>query len=284
MLGIYEKRNFTAGEKVWLGSYKNLTNVLHWHFECEIIRVVEGTAKIKIGEYYFEAEKGDCFFCSGEELHYIMSSSPNTQVDIAILDQKIVTDITSKYTLVSPNLDKHITVKEHFDIIKKELSAKNPFYCEALENCAKNLLIEIFRNCQITKHQKKVSFLNHLIDKINRDFSTITFEDAALYSGYSASHFSKVFKKLSGISFSEYLNIIKVENAIILLHDNSNATITSICQKCGFSTVRNFNRVFKTVTGYSPSSLPQDFIINAERLISKTEHFDPTSKTSILIK
>jgi xylan 1,4-beta-xylosidase len=51
MLAIYERRQFSAGEKIWFGRYRNLTNVLHWHFESEIIRVVSGKAKIKIGDF-----------------------------------------------------------------------------------------------------------------------------------------------------------------------------------------------------------------------------------------
>lgn len=281
-MGLYEKRNFAEGEKIWLGSYRNLTNVLHWHFECEIIRIVEGKAKIKIGESSFYANKNDCFFCTGEELHYIISEH-DTQVDIAIFDETLAADITSKYAVVSPKLPKHIPVKEHFDYIKKERSEKKPFYCEALENYARSLLIDIFRSCPITKCQKKVSSHKNLIDKINRDFSFITFEDAVHYSGYSASHFSKMFKKLSGMSFSEYLNIIKVENAILLLQTHSSIAMTAVCEKCGFSTVRNFNRVFKNITGYSPSSLPRDFIIDTGLHISKTNSFDPTVETSILM-
>lgn len=198
--------------------------------------------------------------------------------------QALLLDITNKYTLVSPSLPRYIPVKEHFDYMRKELSSKKPFYREALENHARSLLIEIFRSCQSTEHNKKVSSHKNFIDKINRDSSTITFEEAAQYSGYSASHFSKVFKKLSGMNFSEYLNIIKVENAIMLLRENSNTAVTSICEKCGFSTVRNFNRVFKKITGYSPSSLPQNFVINTGLHISKTESFDPTGETSILVQ
>lgn len=281
MLGIYEKRYFSDGEKIWLGKYRDLTNVLHWHIECEIIRIIEGRAKIKIGDFCCEATSGDCFFCPGEELHYIISE-PDAQVEVAIFDKNITSEITSKYTVISPKLPTNIPVNEYFERIKKELLQKGRFYREATENQARSLIIDIFQHCQIAEHNKKVSYHKNLIDKINRDFSFITFEDAASYSGYSASHFSKMFKKLTGMNFSEYLNIVKIENAIILLRNN-NATITSISQKCGFSTIRNFNRVFKKVTGYSPLSLPREFVIDAGLRISETERFDPTNKTSILM-
>jgi len=281
MLAIYERRQFSAGEKIWFGRYKNLTNVLHWHFESEIIRVVTGKAKIKIGDLCFDAVQDDCFFCPDEELHYIISE-PNSQVDIAILSKDIATDITDKYVLTSPKLPGDIPVKQILNQIEATLSRKGPFYRESLENDARGLIIDIFSHCQIEERKEKASVRKTLITKINRDFSFITFEEAVRYSGYSASHFSKTFKKLTGMSFSEYLNVIKVENAIMMLR-NKNASITSISRNCGFATIRNFNRVFKKITGYSPMSLPRDFIMDTGLRISTAEHFDPTDKASILI-
>lgn len=279
-MGIYEKRNFSDGEKVWLGRYRNLTNVLHWHFESEIIRIVKGSAKIKIGKSLFEAEKGDSFFCTSEELHYIISTK-EAEVDIAIFDEKLCPDVTEKYRLISPKLPHDIPVKESFTDIKKELTEKGAFYREVINNKMENLIIDIFRKCEFEKNEIKTSFHKALITKINKEYSFITFEDAVRYSGYSASHFSKMFKSFTGMTFSEYLNVIRIENAIILLRDN--ITMTSISQKCGFSTIRNFNRVFKKITGYSPLSLPADFTIDTGLRISGAEFFDPTDKASILM-
>ena len=280
MLAIYERRQFSAGEKIWFGRYKNLTNVLHWHFESEIIRVVTGKAKIKIGDFRFDAVKDDCFFCPDEELHYIISE-PNSQVDIAILSKDIATDITDKYVLTSPKLPGDIPIKQFFNQIEATLSQKGLFYRESLENDVRSLIIDIFRHCSITERKEKASLHKALITKINADFAFITFEEAVRYSGYSASHFSKIFKKLTGMRFSEYINIIKVENAIMLLR-NKNATITSISRKCGFTTIRNFNRVFKSITGYTPGSLPACFSTTASLGI-REQGFDPTDHSSILL-
>jgi xylan 1,4-beta-xylosidase len=280
MLGIYEKRQFSDGEKVWLGRYKNLVNVLHWHFEAEIIRIVKGSAKIKIGNSVFEAKKGDCFFCTGEELHYIIGKK-DSEIDIAIFDEKLCPETIGNLSLFSPKLPSCIPVKDYFSSIKKELTEKGPFYREAVNNKMENLIIDIFRKCNFEKSERKTSFQKSLITKINNEYSFITFEDAVGYSGYSASHFSKMFKAFTGMTFSEYLNVIKIENAIILLREN--LTMTSISQKCGFSTIRNFNRVFKKITGYPPLSLPSDFTIDTGLRISDAEFFDPTDEDSILM-
>ena len=62
-------------------------------------------AKIKIGDFCFEAVKDDCFFCASEALHYIISR-PDTQVDVAIFDENLLPDITDKYTLVNREFKK----------------------------------------------------------------------------------------------------------------------------------------------------------------------------------
>lgn len=281
MLGNYEKRCFPNGEKIWHGRYKSLANVLHWHFEHEIIRIIKGGALIRIGDFSFNAQEGDCFFCAGEELHYIIGE-PGSEIEIAILDTDPVKDITDSYMPISPKLPVDILRQEWFDRIKKEQAQKGLFYRQALENCVRGLILDIFQNCPLQKRVTDQHRYQKLIAKINNEFSFITFEDAARYSGYSSSHFSKLFKQLSGMNFSEYLNIIKVENAILLLR-LENKTITAISQECGFSTVRNFNRVFKKTTGYSPRLLPKNFVMDTGLHLSKSESFDPTESGSIMI-
>lgn len=281
MLGNYEQRQFSDGEKVWLGRYRNLANVLHWHMECEIIRILSGMAQVKIGDTCYDAPAGDCFFCGSEELHYIISQ-PDTQIDIMILDKSTTKGIADKYKLSSPKLPDSIPVSTYFENIKGELSQKKPFYREVLENHARNLIIDVFRNCPHNLRQDTSHFHKDLIHKINDEFSFISFEDAACYSGYSSSHFSKMFKQLTGMNFSQYLNIIRVENAVSMLQSTP-ADVASISLKCGFSTIRNFNRVFKSITGYAPRSLPKDFTFDTGLRISKSEPFDPTAKDSVLI-
>lgn len=282
MLGNYERRHFQNGETVWLGRYRNLTNVLHWHFECELIRVVEGTVTLKIGDRLIRAGTGECFFCAGEELHYILSD-PDAQVDIAIFDEGLTRGIADKYVLTSPKLSRTDTVHEALDRIRAELTRKEPFYQEAVDACVRGLMVDVYRNAQTKKREEESGIHKKLIGKINEEFALISFEEAARFSGYSPSHFSKMFKKLTGRTFSEYLNMIRVEHAILLMRGGGNLTMTEIASKCGFSTVRNFNRVFKGVTGASPRMLPEEFDIDVGVRISPNDHFDPTDKKSTLL-
>ena len=61
------------------------------------------------------------------------------------------------------------------------------------------------------------------------------------------------------MTFSEYLNFVKIEHALTLFQNETELSVTQIALECGFGTIRNFNRVFKKLTGFSPATLARTF-------------------------
>ena len=72
-----------------------------------------------------------------------------------------------------------------------------------------------------------------------------------------------------------YLNCVRVENAVALL-ESSEYSVTEISDRCGFDTIRNFNRIFKILTGYSPTGLPHGYVFAATPDAGGTKSADPT--------
>jgi AraC-like DNA-binding protein len=79
----------------------------------------------------------------------------------------------------------------------------------------------------------------------------ITLDKAAEVAGMSNRHFVRLFKQFTGIKFIDYLNRIRVEEAVRLLQNTSD-TITGIGYSCGFSSPHYFNKVFKHHKGMTP--------------------------------
>ena len=283
MLGKYERRHFDNDQKIWMGTYLNLTNILHWHSECELIRIVKGNDQIKIEGSLFFAGEGDCLFCCAEELHYI-TGEKDSIIEVIIFHTDLLKKVTLKYRPVSPLLSNPQTIQKGFEKIRSLSTGKPRFFCETIENCATEMLLDIYNNNDLCERQSTKEKSKQIIAEINKNFTTITFEGIVKFSGYSPSHFSKMFKKLSGKNFSDYLNFLKIEHAVSLLQGDNDLSVTQICSQCGFLTIRNFNRVFKQITGFTPGTLPKGFATNFNIGIYDDEYFDPTNKNSTLIK
>jgi AraC-like DNA-binding protein len=79
----------------------------------------------------------------------------------------------------------------------------------------------------------------------------LTLRNVAEHVHVSPHHFSKSFKKATGIGFSEYLARVRVEKAKDLIASQQ-LSITQVANQAGFGSVSQFNRAFQRYTGSSP--------------------------------
>jgi AraC-like DNA-binding protein len=68
----------------------------------------------------------------------------------------------------------------------------------------------------------------------------------------STFYFCKMFKKATGINFTDYLSRVRIEKSKNLLL-NPNLRVSEIAFEVGFQSLTHFNRVFKKILGQSPT-------------------------------
>lgn len=68
----------------------------------------------------------------------------------------------------------------------------------------------------------------------------------------STFYFCKMFKKATGINFTEYVSRVRIEKSKNLLL-NPNLRVSEIAYEVGFQSLTHFNRVFKKIVGQSPT-------------------------------
>ena len=69
----------------------------------------------------------------------------------------------------------------------------------------------------------------------------------------STFYFCKLFKRATGLTFTDYVARVRIEKAKILLLD-SNRRVSEIAYEVGFQSLTHFNRVFRKIVGRSPSN------------------------------
>ena len=98
---------------------------------------------------------------------------------------------------------------------------------------------------------------DHLVDKImeyiNLHYSEKIFlSDIADVLNYSESLLSKRFRRVTQMTFNEYLNRFRIQKSIEYMKKGTYG-LTEISDICGFSDYKYFSTVFKKYTGYAPS-------------------------------
>jgi AraC-like DNA-binding protein/ligand-binding sensor protein len=80
----------------------------------------------------------------------------------------------------------------------------------------------------------------------------IDLNDVAKAMHVSTFYFCKMFKKATGLTFTEYLGRVRIERAKTQLL-NPNRRVSEIAYDVGFQSLTHFNRLFRQVAGQSPT-------------------------------
>ncbi len=96
---------------------------------------------------------------------------------------------------------------------------------------------------------KVYSITSYIHNNYTEDLSLHTIAEQFYVSDYYLSH---QFKKVTGFTLTEYIQLTRIRNAQSLLI-STNKAITDIAFLSGFSSFSQFNRVFNNFVGTSPS-------------------------------
>lgn len=99
---------------------------------------------------------------------------------------------------------------------------------------------------------------NLTLDKVAKVVNTSTF------------YFCKMFKKATGLTFTEYLTRIRIEKAKNLLL-NPHLRISEIAFEVGFQSLSQFNRAFRKVSGETPTKYRKANVLSSQEWEDREE-------------
>jgi AraC-like DNA-binding protein len=150
---------------------------------------------------------------------------------------------------VAPRL-KAMAEKEGFDSVLELMAVLHDL---SLSPDSRTLSDEVTYNTELIYNDSQR--VEKVVDFINEHFSrTIRLAEAAELVDMAETAFSRFFKAKTGITFVDYLNDIRIGHASRLLIDTK-GPVAEIAQECGFTSLTNFNRIFKKRKGL----VPKDF-------------------------
>jgi len=238
----------------------------HWHNAIEIIMPLINTYSVICSGKSYELEERDIILIPAGKIHNLKANEGRRL--ILLCDNRLIDGVPALPDLRSVIAEPLTITEENGVDIRRSLGhIMEEIYTLYFED---NALSDIY------VYMKILSFLTRIkeyqlskfrsddsekySDTIHRIFSyieqnymyDISLEDLARIAGYSACHFSRIFKKYSGTTFINFLNNRRVSAAELLLLEE-NASVTDASARVGFSSLTTFNRVFKEINGCTPS-------------------------------
>lgn len=255
----------------------------HYHSEMEIIYFKEGGVIYEVDRVPYRVKDETIILIPNNSIHsgIVFDFSKHKNIvyvfDFSILESPVHDFCSNKYILpIKNNEIKLPTIigydNPSFSLLKNillNIESLNQLKTSAYELEIKSQLMqffsELYKNNLIklsdTKKDDKSSKKNigKVFDFIHNNFDKdISRMQVIKILGVSESQFTRIFKNITGSTFSDYLNTYRIiKSAHLLIH--SNLTVTEIAFECGFQELSYFIRVFNKNMKTSPNKYRKIF-------------------------
>jgi len=174
--------------------------------------------------------------------------------DDKLIGERAVEELTKNKFIRTPP-KKLYKVKDILNQIEQEEKTQETDYREMQKLLFNQMMILIFRYRE-TESEKilgEAAVLGQSIAKyISENYDAdLSLETLSKKFALSRSHLSRLFKKVTGVGISEYINISRVIAAEKLL-TTKKLTVTQVAIACGFNDSNYFAAVFKKIKGITP--------------------------------
>lgn len=227
---------------------ENFSYPTHMHQCFELVVCVSGTMRITIDENEYSVKERNAILIFPNRLHSFSSS--NSKHILFIFSPKIVQAFFTKYSDKVPEnclfpLDNYLYEKlKNLSKNDSITEIKGVLYsvCSSLEKETKF----------VSAHSDKDNLLMRIFSFIDGNYKNeCSLYDTAKAVGYDHAYISRYFKRMTGISYNNYVNICRLNYASYLL-DNTNASILECSIDSGYKSLRTFNRNFKEYFSVTP--------------------------------
>lgn len=235
---------------------------LHHHNYIEIEWLISGRIEHELNGTVSVLEAGDCYCLGLRDMHRFRVLEQGMIYSIGI-DYREAPSAVQQLLQNLPlpaagHLSKPIfaEIKDFFLRIHDLIRSDSPFAEAQMLAYALLLLTGIFEEVHPVSVLHSAGGYHHVIramEYIEAHFQEqLKLSDVAHAVFLSPNHFSSLFAKVNGRSFSEYLSEVRIKRAMELLAE-TDRSVLEIAFDCGFNSFSAFSRNFKLHCGCSPT-------------------------------
>ncbi len=243
-LGNYSYNSMFYDDAVWEP---------HFHKNFELVYVCKGSLLCTADEKRETLYENEFALFLSNEIHSLTPSA-DTEYWVGVFSGDFVHSFEKLTKDKSANCLKFTCEDSILEFLKYNLIKYESPPVFMLKSCLYAVCNEYLNQITLSKKDSK-NFLQMqaIIDYISENYKNkISLSDIAEKLGYNYHYLSKKFNKIFSMSFSEFLNLYRLEAATQLLIE-TDKSITEIAIESGFQSIRSFNEIFKSHTGMSPA-------------------------------
>lgn len=242
----------------------------HSHSFYEIFFLINGTCLLQIGKEHYTLKAGNLAIISPNTPHRTSYANTATAERVSLeFSENYLNWLCKnwgehwileklKSNVFEPAESESRNIEFILNNINAETKKDELFKNEFIELLFSELMLYIIRcnRYSLINDTPKITYNRNIelaIDYINANFKRkISLEEVANMLHLNPSYFSKQFKTVNGVGFSEYIaNLRIVQSEKLLLETNK--SITEIAFECGFENSNYYGDVFKKLNHVSPS-------------------------------
>ena len=232
-----------------------LSNIPHFHKEIEMVYVSNGSVVAHADRNHCFLSSGDFFISFPNQIHYYEESIIG-EYYVIILSPDIIFGLKSLFKNYFPEnnyfpIESASKLEEYIIQSFKSLDSK---YADPKIVGYMNLLMgEIIAGIKLKPRlQSDNSTLKTIMNFCLENYKDeITLDKVAQNLHLSKYYISKLLNHNVNLSFNDYINTLRINEACDLLTD-TDKKIADISEDVGFGTIRSFNRSFLKIMNMTP--------------------------------
>lgn len=236
-----------------------------WHLDnfrykntCVLAYAKDGEAFYRFGSNDYTVKKGDVLFIRNGTTYSAKSNPDNPWSFFSCGYGMTVADPESRRLIDKLPLIFRYSDSPHMSECFSELNRIWMMRSKGYRMKCRSLLLDIIFMILGDEDRRRIQSahyirLNTIIDMMRENCDqNYSLDELCKLSGLSSSYFRQLFKQLTGLTTVQFQNHLKIDKAKDLLISRS-CTVTEAALAVGFSDVYYFSRLFKQLTGGSPS-------------------------------